>query len=272
MKRRLTALLLVITLLTTLLAGCRAGLINLETSKIAPTSSVELPTGTEPTATATTVPELLPTEPPVTEPFVNEYGLTVLSAPGIATPRLAPDGYWYDSINTYTGAIILFVSEIKYGFEDIRFEIVADGGRYTLIKSPYDITDFKQKFTVNNNTRLLWEAGYDWETGYPLMYANFKECYTRIIVYSGEHIVGYAVLRYERKLPEDVFLWYEPKRPELGEVVLLQRPVEDYSPVYRVVELESVLFPMVDGQYQDVPLEYINQRFEDACILWKSAL
>ena len=258
-KGRVYLLLLAVCLLAALLAGCHSAAPNLEVSTAVPPELTTSPS----------VPE-----PSLTEPFVNECGLTVLSAPEIAVPKYRGQELWYDSINTYTGVLLLEVPEEIFHSDNIYFEVTVDSGSYYVVHGgEAGFEWFPPQFTVKNGTQLCWECSLDAATGESFVYTpTFKEAYTRIVIYDGEHIIGYAVLRYESLLLEEVKPELAPEMPALGEVVLLHRPVEDYSTVYRVVIVESCLFPLVDGQYQNVTLEYVNARLEDACIYWKLAL
>lgn len=272
--RKPLALLLAIGLLAALLAGCNTAVPNLEVPGV--TTAAPITDIPEPKPSAAVPTEQ---ESSATGPVENEYGLTVLSWPHTALPSFYP-GYelWVESINAYTGSITLSVPKDMFDSSAIRFEVTADGGSYYTLGDSTGIHGpgfnwYDAQFTVPDVTKLYWDCSVNAVTGEIVNgYPNFKEAYTRIVVYEGDHIVGYTVLRYERLLIEEADPKQAPEPPEFGEVVLYHRPVEDYGLHYRVVVVESVLFPKVDGQYQDVTREYVDQRLEDACIHWKSPL
>ena len=123
------------------------------------------------------------------------------------------------------------------GYPDVLFEVSADGGALLLWESGR-VTHVEPPFHAEDGTTIYWSslmpatddgAG---ESG-PVIYEGDRT-YINIVLWEGEHIVGYAVVEIYRDDTEDAV-----------------------APTYRVRLLRSVSFPKVEGEYQKITAEYV---------------
>ena len=113
----------------------------------------------------------------------------------------------------------------NWGAEKIAFGLQADSG--------YFMTNISSAnpniLTVDSGKSATW-----------IPEEGAEEDYVVFTAWAGEHIVGYAVVRV--------------------------RPAEAVTAgesLYEVTSLCSAVFPLVDGEYQDVTQEYIQQKAEE---------
>ncbi len=165
---------------------------------------------------------------------------------------------WGPFVNWAPGwPLTLSVEDKAYDWESIHFQVTVDGGGYYVGVDggpsiyPVFSNTMPTQFTVPNNTTIFWSMWYDAASGEHIRYEG-DEVYTRIIVYDGEHIIGYMVLLFDR------FTYGELDAEYYGQLGL---SLEEYADIYQLEVLASVSFPKVDGEYQGVSLEYVN-----ACI------
>lgn len=165
---------------------------------------------------------------------------------------------WSNWVNWAPGwPITLSINSEDYQSDDIRFEVIVDGGVYyvgsdggTSIYPGYS-KPMPAEFSVPNNTTIFWSMWYTAEQSEHIQYEG-EEVFTKIIIYDGDRIIGYTVLRFDR-------LTYGELNAEYYEQLGL--PLDELASAYRLELLASVSFPKVDGEYQDITLEYVN-----ACI------
>lgn len=157
--------------------------------------------------------------------------------------------------------ITLSINSEHYQSDDIRFEVTVDGGVYyvgrdggTSIYPGYS-KPMPAEFSVPNNTTIFWSMWYTAEQSEHIQYEG-EEVFTKIIVYDGNRIIGYAVLRFDR------FTYGELDAEYYGQLGL---PLDEFASAYRLELLASVSFPKVDGEYQNVTLEYVNACIEKVC-------
>jgi hypothetical protein len=169
---------------------------------------------------------------------------------------------WQNSVSWAPGwPITLSINSEHYQSNDIRFEVTVDGGVYyvgsdggTSIYPGYS-KPMPAQFSVPNNTTIFWSMWYTAEQSEHIQYEG-EGAFTKIIVYDGDQIIGYTVLRFDR-------LTYGELNAEYYEQLGL--PLGELASAYRLELLASVSFPKVDGQYQDVTLEYVNACMEKVC-------
>ena len=169
---------------------------------------------------------------------------------------------WINWVNWAPGwPITLSINSEDYQSDDIRFEVTVDGGVYyvgrdggTSIYPGYS-KPMPAQFSVPNNTTIFWSMWYTAEQSEHIQYEG-EEVFTKIIVYDGDQIIGYTVLRFDRLTYGELdAAYYE----QLG------LPPDELASAYRLELLASVSFPKVDGEYQDVTLEYVNACIEKVC-------
>lgn len=162
---------------------------------------------------------------------------------------------WHWPVNWAGGwPITLSVKDAYDSSDNISFHVTVDGGGYyvgndggpSLYPGLLDI--LPAQFTVPNNTTIFWDMTYDAASGEYFLYEG-TAVYTTIIVYDGSHIIGYTVLKFSR------LTW--------GELGGDNNKLSDdsLSNSYQFEMTDSVSFPKVNGEYQNITLEYVN-----ACI------
>lgn len=120
--------------------------------------------------------------------------------------------------------------------EDIFFEVSANHGHYTTLDKNSYLHNLSSTFSCENNTSIYWNIindVTDFEEN-----KDYDHIYTNITIYCKDHIIGYAVVRFDRI--------YRDGMPMAG---------------YYAVLVESVTFPKVFWRYQNVSKEYVNERF-----------
>lgn len=147
--------------------------------------------------------------------------------------------------------ITLAVKDAYDSSDNISFHVTVDGGGYcvgydggdSLLHGFY--SQLPAQFTVPNHTTIFWDLTYDAASGERFVYEG-TTVYTTIIVYDGSQIIGYSVLKFNRLT--------------LGELGATNN-TDSFSNCYQFEMLDSVSFPKVNGEYQNITLEYVN-----ACI------
>lgn len=137
---------------------------------------------------------------------------------------------WLPGLNSLPGLPIKLSSS---DYQDVSFEVSADGGQFVLLDEDGGSTPLSSPFVAENNTLLYWQAAEE---------GPVPSCvYVDIIVRDGDAVVGYAVLQ------------------------LSTAPSEQESdPFYYVVLRKAVSFPRLDGAYQDVTEAYVRAAIEEA--------
>lgn len=176
------------------------------------------------------------------EDRTSESGFTIIQLEeGISAPE---NRSWALVMNRSPGLpVSLSVESEDYPAEDITFNITVDHGAYINWKNKnnnnsYSIEYLPPEFTSSNHVQIYWNI---LSLDYPIndWYENedYDQIYTDIVIYCEDHIIGYAVLRFDRKYSEE-------------NVPLLS---------YFSTLVESVTFPKVNGQFQPVTKEYVQE-------------
>ena len=120
--------------------------------------------------------------------------------------------------------------------EDIFFEVSVNHGHYTTLDENSYLHNLSSTFSCENNTSIYWNIindVTDFEEN-----KDYDHIYTNITIYCEDHIIGYALVRFDRIYKEGI-------------------PQQAYSAML----VESVTFPKVFWRYQNVSKEYVNERF-----------
>lgn len=120
----------------------------------------------------------------------------------------------------------------EFPFETIRFTVIAEAGVYI----DWDGNRRKElpsQFELPNSSWVYWLPELDLS----YMDEEYEHVYSSIVIYCQDYIVGYAVLRFDR--------------------------LENKGLTYSVTLVESVCFPKQNGNYQNVPYEYVLERIKD---------
>lgn len=197
------------------------------------------------------------------------------------TTTVSCDAFFVDGFDRWPVGVKIALS-IPEGEKhtDISFRVFVDGGgAYTQeeLDEPYLQGGYKMmgdEFTVYERTAIYWTQNADWSDELRGNMKGKKQAYLRIISYAGEHIIGYSVLRFDRMTCEELA---DARSEELShENVWEIRDnggeldpdkyyclYEDHlTSAYHVRMLESVRFPKVDGEYQNITEEYVNEKLE----------
>lgn len=145
---------------------------------------------------------------------------------------------WNPAISRYPGLPIRFsVNTDEFPAEEITFEISVTEGTYLDWgdHTGNQIIDLPNMFTRENYTSIYWSIDFEDD-----VYASsYDHIYTYIVIKCEGHIVGYAVLRFDRRYDE-----------KYGASLT-------YDPFY----VASVMFPKVNGMYQNITKEYVENEF-----------
>lgn len=145
--------------------------------------------------------------------------------------------------------VMLSIDSPDYPSDQITYEIFATAGEYWVKNEEWSIEDvlspdgslipdqffvYTNTFTVPNNVEIYWSNSnnhYD---------PSYDNVYTKIIVKCGEHIAGYALLRFDMRFKNDQPTW-----------------------VFDPILIQSVYFPKIEEKYQNVSREYVENRFSE---------
>lgn len=180
-----------------------------------------------------------------------------VASPDMVAPPEFVSKFWGNGVNWAPGwPFTLSLQGDAYTPTDIHFEVSVDGGGYWVGTNggtsiyPGNSKKLPSKFTIPNHTTIFWSQWYDAATG-EQGFPNCTVVYTKIVVYDGEQIIGYAVMRFDR------LTYAELNADGYG---------EEYSNQYRLSALDSVSFPKVDGEYQNITLEYVEACIAKLCM------
>lgn len=175
--------------------------------------------------------------------------------------------------------IALSVPEREEGTK-YSFRVSIDGGgAYTRQeRDAQDLQDgYKMRgdeFTIPDRTAIYWTQDATWSDELRGNMKGKKQAYLRIISYAGEHIIGYTVLRFDRMTCEELADARSEKISHEKAWEILDNGgeldpdkyyclYEDHlTSAYHVRMIESVSFPKVDGEYQNITEEYVNEKLE----------
>lgn len=189
-----------------------------------------------------------PTQPEiVTAPgllTVTVYAMDDTSDTGMVTVDLEEgvkcpiDFSWNLGISRYPGLpISLSLSSDDYPLDEITFEVSVSRGKYFEWGkyTEFRFSFLPSEFTQSNFTTIYWSPVFSDEYWLP----EFDHIYTNILIKCEDHIIGYSILRFDRHMD-----------PSLSDT---------YDPVLIV----SKMFPKINGEYQNVPYEYVQTIFAE---------
>ena len=131
----------------------------------------------------------------------------------------------------------LSVESNDFSEEDISFEVSVNYGYFYVYDEDGNFRERTTSFSCKNNSKAYWNiVNYleDFDEN-----DDYDHIYTNITIYCKNHIIGYAVVRFDRI--------YRKNRPQSA---------------YSAILVESVTFPKVFWRYQNISAEYVNERFE----------
>lgn len=179
------------------------------------------------------------------------------------------DIYWDAVVSSSMGCPITLSVSDEYGYsKEIVFQISIDGGGMLAEEQGGDTFTpgmvyryMPPQFTVPNHTDIYWTTTHpNTESNeYSMAYRNTS--HIEIVIYDGQEIIGYTLLRLSKMSCSEVI------RANPGWMLASDHAectVDHMVNCYRIEMLESVCFPKVDGEYQNVTEEYIQERFERA--------
>lgn len=119
------------------------------------------------------------------------------------------------------------------------FDISVDGGHFVLWVDD-KIIPMDSTFSVNNDTNIYWVDYLDeTETESHVGTYAANKVYADMVVRDGDNIIGYAVIKIYTHDPED-----------------------QHVRTFGAVLLQSVSFPLVNSEYQNVTEEYVKSQIE----------
>lgn len=163
--------------------------------------------------------------------------------------------YWPLVMNLYRGIpIFLSVETEDFPADKITYDIHVDHGEYFIHgNTSAKLNRAGQDFSTPNNAGIYWN--YSKEEYQDYQTHNLDVVYTSITIRCEDHIVGYALLRFDRAYGRDILDAY----PDLADY---WKGCEDEpADAYWSNLIVSVSFPKVNGEYQQISQEYV-----DACI------
>ena len=170
-----------------------------------------------------------------------------------------PDNTFLGFTNLYVGIPTqLSVETEDFAFDQISYSLSATAGVYAdNVRQGYT-SDWFETITCENGSTVRWSLNHDADADW---YDNkFDQCYSKIVIYCTNHIIGYAVIRYDRLYTDEwaeIYPEIAPHYAHLDEPV----PVD----VFVCTLVASVSFPKVDGTYQEVSEAYVNECMDQVC-------
>lgn len=190
---------------------------------------------------------------------VTVYALDETNADGYSEIQLTEgisipaDKSWPLHLSIMPGLPVgLSIESEDYPAEDITFDITVEHGEYINWRNPdsEQMQWLPSTFVSSNNTRIYWSTSSDMYEDYES--TEYDQIYTDIIIYCGEDIIGYAVLRFDRIYSHELF----EQSPYLESFYPDENiPVD----VFKSVLVKSILFPKVNGEYQDISKAYVEE-------------
>lgn len=196
----------------------------------------------------------------------------------VDSTTVSHDAFFVDGFFKWPVGVKIALSIPEYEkHTDISFRVFVDGGgAYTQeeLDEPYLQGGYKMmgdEFTVYERTAIYWTQDPDWSEELRGNMKGKKQAYLRIISYAGEHIIGYSVLRFDRMTCEELAEALSRKliHADFGDDSTEYSPdtyhcyYDDHlTSGYRVRLLESVSFPKIDGEYQNISQDYVNEKME----------
>lgn len=171
---------------------------------------------------------------------VSVYALDETSSTGFTAVPLEEGVYisdiyrWPIGLNCMPG-LPVYLSAVSEDYlrESISCDITVSSGKYLDDKG----NSLGSKFTCSNDTVIFWSYDGNSED------QRYDHIYTDVIIRCENRIIGYAVLQFDRVYDKE------------------HTPEDEYD----VVLLASVLFPKVNGEYQDITQAYVEECIRDTC-------
>lgn len=179
------------------------------------------------------------------EGAISEANSTVLEE-GVELPRSYD---WSVGINSVHGIPLhLSFPEDLYPDAKITFAVKVTGGEFETLRQ----NTLGQSFTAENNTTIVWNH-LAWflnehkkaDDALPDVFSgdddfDGSQAFVDIIIYADDHIVGYAVV----------------------EIYEVNGSTGVNAYIYNARVLEIVSFPMVDGEFQNITVQYVTNIME----------
>lgn len=166
----------------------------------------------------------------------------------------------------YSNPFTFSVSEEQGDWQNVHFTLSSSAGGFAINDNGYHIVG--TPYTIQNGGTVYWCDLEDKGISDNVVYID-------AVVYSGENIIGYVVLRLSKPTcdifaddPSIVVVHEEPNSDEES----MPHPARYYCQgrdhlvdfLFTVEKIESVSFPKVDGEYQNISEEYVTQKLEEA--------
>lgn len=172
-----------------------------------------------------------------------------------------PENAFIAMTNSYVGIPIrLSVAAEDFPFDKITYSLSCTAGVYTNNDRHGYTADWSDTITCENDSTVRWDLMYD--AGADWYDPRFDHCFSKIVIYCQGHIIGYAVIYYHRLYTDEWAKMHPEMEPFYAH---LEKPVP--LDVFCCALIESVSFPKVDGKYQDISEEYVQERMENACVI-----
>jgi hypothetical protein len=171
-----------------------------------------------------------------------------------------PDEPFIGNTNWYTGIPIqLSVDTEDFPAHQIHYAFSGTAGLFMPDTASGDYpTSLTSTLNCKNNQTIRWDLMYDLSSKGTWYDKTYDKTYAKIIMYCEDHIIGYAVIRFDRIYTDE----WEKLSPELaGSYQHLSQPKP--LDVFHCTLVKSVIFPKVNGKYQSV-----SQEFVDFCMQW----
>ena len=209
------------------------------------------------------------TEDPVIGPGI--LSITAHAADGEIITITAPDQVQYGQFavvspllgSPFVNAFTLSITDELSDTADVNFLLRFEGGVFRSGEQPGEMT--QSEISVSNHSTVYWTM----EEAVTVPGGNFEKhratAYVDIIVYDGEAIIGYTVLRLKAMTCEE-YAKIEGKKVAHKDNWLEVDPKDfiycdggdHLTGVYTIAMLESVYFPRVNGKYQEITLDYVD--------------
>lgn len=169
-----------------------------------------------------------------------------------------PDQAFLGMTNSYVGVPThLSVNTEDFPSDKISYMISGTVGLYADDSRKGYTSDWFSTLNLENDNTFRYDlitgvsaAKQDWYD------PKLDRTFTKIVIYCKGHIIGYAVIQYDR-LYTDEWAELHPEMKPYYEDWEQSLPLD----VFYCTLIKSVSFPKVDGRYQDVTQEYV-----DACM------
>lgn len=163
--------------------------------------------------------------------------------------------YWPLVMNRYPGLpVFLSVETDAFPSDKITYDISVDYGEYIDWRNTdVQINYVGKNFSMPNNVGIYWQG----LSGLTENGSAMDIVYTKILIRCENHIVGYALLRFDQAYGRDVI----KANPGLADYWAGKE--DQPAAAYWSNLIVSVSFPKVDGEYQHVSEEYVQKCMQE---------